>query len=185
MNKDILHSDFEYGQFKWINYVNLSYVQKCEVLHVRNLWDVRRWMASTDTIPLDTHIAFIDKLASSLSSAYWAIYKDDAFIGGCSIVDVNKGEATSGIFMNPKYIGSGLGCVVSVYNHMMFFEYLGMDCITGFEKKTNKPVVRLNKFVGYQITQEDDEYYYVSMKKETWVEKKDLLLKMTQSFSYE
>lgn len=185
MNKELLHKDFEKDSFKWINYTNLPFEQKCEVLRIRNLWDVRKWMASSDIISLNTHLTFIEKLKTSTSSAYWAIYKGDIFIGGCSIVGLHDGDATSGIFINPEFIGSGIGGVISVYNHLMFFEHLGMNRITGFEKKNNKPVVRLNKFVGYEIEKEDDEYFYIYINKDRWETRKDILLRTIKSFVYE
>ena len=178
MDKSLLHGDYEYSAFKWINYVNLSTKQKCEVLRVRNQWDVRKWMTTTDLISLESHMKFIDKLSESTTSAYWAIYRDEQLVAGCSLVDIrDNGQAQSGIFTDTNLNIPGLGAIISICSYVMFFEHIGVEKLVGSARKTNDTVIKLNNLVGFDIVEEDDDYYYISLTKSMWENNKKRLLR--------
>lgn len=94
--------------YKFINYCEMS-LQDCkEIWQLRNHPDVRKWMINEETIPLENHLAFIERLKSDSAKDYFII-KDRAgnIIGSVNITYTESGISERGLFINPRFWGQG------------------------------------------------------------------------------
>ena len=55
-----------------INYVDCTREQQLEILRLRNLDAIRKWMVNPDVIPEDNHFRFIEKLKRNSERLYFA-----------------------------------------------------------------------------------------------------------------
>ena len=161
-------------------YPDLTEEQKRLVLECRNSEEVRKWMCSTDPIPLEGHLAFIERLKSSEKNFYWAVFggKEGEFLGGVSLVGLEDMSADSGIFLNPKHIGSGLGFRISVISIDYYFRTLGLKSIYSVVHAQNAGAIAMNKRLGCVFGREQNGFLPVSLSAEQWDARRDKLVKM-------
>ena len=129
------------ASFVFKNYVDLTTDEAIEVLKCRNDIEVRKWMTSTEEIPLENHLKFIESLKTSEKNFYWAVYLKDKFLGGFSIVEMDDYRASSGIFLNPQYIGTGIGIQIAIISGDFVFLHLGMKSLYSVVQKNNKNAI--------------------------------------------
>lgn len=164
--------------FVFKNYVDLTTKEATEVLKCRNDIEVRKWMTSTEEIPLGNHLKFIESLKTSEKNFYWAVYLKDKFLGGFSIVGMDDYRASSGIFLNPKFIGTGVGIQIAITSGDFVFMHLGVNSLYSTVQRNNKNAIQLNKFLGYNFFDSDNEFIHIEQTQETWITKRKKLLRM-------
>lgn len=164
--------------FVFKNYVDLTTDEAIEVLKCRNDIEVRKWMTSTEEIPLENHLKYIENLKTSENNFYWAVYVENDFLGGVSLVGLENLHASAGLFLNPKLIGTGLGIQIAICSNDLFFRHLGIKSLHSIVKKDNKNAVQLNKFIGYTFLDSDSEFLPIEQTQETWMIKRKKLLKV-------
>jgi UDP-4-amino-4,6-dideoxy-N-acetyl-beta-L-altrosamine N-acetyltransferase len=164
--------------FVFKNYVDLTTGEAIEVLECRNNIEVRKWMTSTEEIPLENHLKFIENLKTSEKNFYWAVYLKDKFLGGFSIVGMDDYRASSGIFLNPKFIGTGIGIQIAIISEDFIFMHLGVRSLYGVVQKNNKNAIQLNKFLGYTFLDTDNDFIPIELTREMWISKRKKLLKI-------
>ncbi len=164
--------------FVFKNYVDLTTEEAIEVLQCRNDIEVRKWMTSTEEIPLENHLKYIEGLRTSERNFYWAVYQDNQFIGGFSLTGMDNYRASSGIFLNPNLIGNGLGMQISIYSGDLYFLHLNMKSLYSVVKKNNHNAIKLNKFIGCTFYKEEGDFIPIELTKEVWIAKRTKLLKM-------
>ena len=166
------------ASFVFKNYVDLTTDEAIEVLKCRNDIEVRKWMTSTEEIPLENHLKFIESLKPSEKNFYWAVYLKDKFLGGFSIVEMDDYRASSGIFLNPQYIGTGIGIQIAIISGDFVFLHLGMKSLYSVVQKNNKNAIQLNKYLGYIFFDTDNEFIPIEQTQETWMIKRKKLLRV-------
>ena len=164
--------------FVFKNYVDLTTDEAIEVLECRNDIEVRKWMTSTEEIPLENHLKFIESLKTSEKNFYWAVYIENKFIGGVSLAGLDNLHASAGLFLNPKLIGTGLGIQIAICSNDLFFKHLGMKSLHSVVKKDNKNAFQLNKFIGYTSLDTDSEFLPIEQTQETWMNKRKKLFRV-------
>lgn len=94
--------------YKFINYCELSLHDCKEIWQLRNHPDVRKWMINDVPIPLENHLAFIERLKSDSAKDYFIIKDTDSnIIGSVNISYTESGISERGLFINPQYWGKG------------------------------------------------------------------------------
>lgn len=164
--------------FVFKNYVDLTTEEAIEVLQCRNDIEVRKWMTSTEEIPLENHLKFIESLKTSEKNFYWAVYMDNDFIGGCSLVGMNDYSGSTGLFLNPKFIGTGIGIQIAIISGDWGFMHLGIKSYYSVVHKNNKNAIQQNKFIGYTFLDTDSDFIPIELTRDTWISKRKKLLKI-------
>ncbi len=92
-----------------INFTNLSYDEKLEILSLRNHICVRKWMFDKEPIALENHISYIDSLKDKKDRVYFVIKQYGQAVGVIDFtnIDLNNLEADIGLYANPKFKGVG------------------------------------------------------------------------------
>jgi UDP-4-amino-4,6-dideoxy-N-acetyl-beta-L-altrosamine N-acetyltransferase len=155
-NKEKLYN---FGNYTYKNYVNLSNSEKQIILEWRNHLNNRKWMFNQDIILWEDHLNFIEKLKSSVEAYYWLVAKDEKPIGGINLIHVQteKRMAEIGYFLDPEKQGGGLG-LDFVFNALKFaFDILGFDIIQGNVMDKNRAAYLLDAFLGFEYKK---EYFY-------------------------
>lgn len=112
--------DFIFKNAIAINFINLNFSERCEILAMRN--EVREFMLHNRIVRLDEHLRFIELLKSEKSKAYFAIKLRDLvldskinlacnneFVGVFCLnrVDLINKNAFFGIYLNKNFLGNG------------------------------------------------------------------------------
>lgn len=176
---EAFRKSYEVPPFFFRNYTELSEEEKLEVLRCRNAEEVRKWMCSTDEIEVENHLAYIERLKESDTNFYWAVYDSNGnFLGGISLVGMKDWSADSGIFLNPEFIGSGLGSKISIASMEFYFKQMGMKSIYSVVNAGNVQAILMNKRLGCIFGEEKDGFLPVSLSAAQWEQKRGKLLKL-------
>jgi len=171
----------------FINYSKLSLEEHKQLLEIRNQEYVRRNMKNDAVIELEDHLSWISRLEEDKSKIYYAIFSDNTLVGGVNIteIDTNNSTASWGIFMqnnlNPM--------IPSLTTYLLIdkiFNSLGVDRLNLEVNKLNSNAHQFDKnfgFVDYdEYSDENNSYYLMYMKKDTWESNKELgLLKILKN----
>jgi UDP-4-amino-4,6-dideoxy-N-acetyl-beta-L-altrosamine N-acetyltransferase len=156
-----LKNNFEFGDAKIINFLNLTNEEKEMIRIWRNDENIRIFMFSDHLITFDEHGSFIKKLGDDSNNFYWLVKKNDEYVGIISLnrIDFTNRNAYLGLYANPdnKVSGAGqilIGCLkklaFSIANlHSMKLEVLNSNkrAINFFEKSGFNNEGRLKDFV--------------------------------------
>lgn len=164
--------------FVFKNYVDLTTEEAIEILQCRNDIEVRKWMTSTEEIPLENHLKFIEGLRTSERNFYWAVYQNNILRGGISLTGMENYEANPGIFLNPHLIGTGLGIQISVLAGELYFNHLGVQKLYSVVHKNNINAIQLNKLFGYTFFPTEDDFNPIELTREVWISRRDKLHKL-------
>lgn len=163
-----LPDNFTTQHFHFVSYSLLTVQESYAVWEARNNPDVRRWMINTSPISWSDHQQFMKDLSSRSDRAYYAVFSDLEgvlkIIGTQNLNPLNKNiEGESGLFIFPEYQGKGLGRLMK----REFIDYLFknniLQQITEKVKKDNLRNSQLNKSLGFQLTGEDESFYYFTL----------------------
>jgi UDP-4-amino-4,6-dideoxy-N-acetyl-beta-L-altrosamine N-acetyltransferase len=160
---------YQFGGLEFINYIQLIEQDLFTILEYRNHIDVRKMMHSKDVIAERDHFNYINKLKIDTSNYYWLVKKKEKIIGSVYLtkVDSLKKDAFWGIFLNPKYIGTGLGVEIEFESMKLFFQEFKFSTIKGevLEKNNDshsiqirfnfKEIENKSNCTLYQLTSED------------------------------
>lgn len=164
--------------FVFKNYVDLTTEEAIEVLQCRNDIEVRKWMTSTEEIPLENHLKYIKGLRNSERNFYWAVYQDNILQGGISLTGMENYEANPGIFLNPHLIGTGIGIQIAIISGELYFNLLGVNKLYSVVQKNNKNAIQLNKLIGYTFSPAEDDFIPIELTREVWMSRRDKLHKL-------
>ena len=92
-----------------INFIDLSYDEKVEILLWRNHPYIRQWMFDKELISLENHISYIDSLQEKKDRVYFVIKQYGQSIGVIDFtnIDLNNLEAEIGLYAKPMLKGVG------------------------------------------------------------------------------
>ena len=92
-----------------INFIDLSYDAKIEVLSWRNHPSIRKWMFDKESIGLENHISYIDSLKEKNDRVYFVVKQYGQAVGVIDFtsIDLNNLEAEIGLYAKPTLKGVG------------------------------------------------------------------------------
>lgn len=150
----ILKKNIKYnsGNLEFINYLDLSKQELLIILEFRNHIDVRTMMNSTAEISISDHFSFIEKLKQDEDNFYWMVKKKENIIGAIYLnkIDHENKSAFWGIFLNPKYIGTGIGLEIEFESMKLFFDEFQLDVIKGEVIHKNKDSHSIQKKFNFK-----------------------------------
>ena len=149
VNKNQVYQSHNYT-FK--NFILLSEDEKRMVWQWRNEGSIRSLMYTTDIIPWENHLRFIESLKSREDRYYWLIYKDDTAIGVFDITDYDKEKdfAEVGYYANPELHGVGFEMLRECF--WFYFHIINIKALTLSVRKDNCRAALLDQFLGMKFT---------------------------------
>jgi UDP-4-amino-4,6-dideoxy-N-acetyl-beta-L-altrosamine N-acetyltransferase len=107
-------NNFEFGDVKIINFLNLTNEENEMIRTWRNNTNVRKFMFSDHIILPQEHYTFILKLKDDNKNFFWLVKKNEEYVGTISLnrIDFNNGNAYLGLYANPDNKVSGAGQIL-------------------------------------------------------------------------
>lgn len=142
-----------------INYVDCTYDQNLEILGLRNLDDVRKWMVNPGIITEENHLRFVESLKENPNRLYYAIYKDGLLVGTYNLTKEKEGVWERGIIANPVTQGKG----ETIRWERQILSDLPKNVIKALTAKVkldNPRSIRYHEKLGFQEQSRDKEYVY-------------------------
>ena len=95
------------GEYKVVDYILLTLPQLHVILDVENMEEQRRWKKNGHIITWDEHLSFVNGLKDDEYRKYFAIFKDNDYIGTLNLIYVKEGVWSRGIGTTPSLQGKG------------------------------------------------------------------------------
>lgn len=142
-----------------INYVDCTHEQQLEILRLRNLDAIRKWMVNPEIISEESHFRFIEKLKGNDERLYFAIFRDGLLVGTYNLTKEEGDVWERGIFANPKTQGKG-ETVIWERQILDSLPEKGIKIISAKVKHDNIRSIKYHEKLGYQEQTRDNEYIY-------------------------
>ena len=157
--KDVVLHSFINDQYDIVNYVNCTQEQHLEILNLRNLDDVRKWMVNPEVISEENHFQFVERLKENPDRLYFAIYKDGLLVGTYNLTKEKDGVWERGIIANPNTKIKGEtakweGIILADLSKQ------GIKTVTAKVKQDNPRSIKYHEKLGYKEQSRDNEYIY-------------------------
>ena len=178
MNLSLLKEDFNVSEkgFLLKNYLNIDSKTSLKLLDFRNSETVRLQMITSKVISQEDHLQFLRNLKNMIAG-YWALFdNNNNIIGSISLTQLSGfgDNLVAGNFLNPTFIGSGLGALINYFTNKIAFEYVKCDKFYSVVKTSNTSALRLNKYFGGQqvsdnLIQSENDFSYFLFTQENWI----------------
>lgn len=149
------------------NFINLNEKEKIEILKIRNKRYIREKMSNISIIKKSNHLSWIKTLNNTKDNKYFAVISNNIIIGSVYFNINEKKEYFWGI-----YIDDNCSPILSSLSAYIFIEFLvnsiNLQEIFSSVKKSNSVALNFNKNFGFEISKEDDEYFYLKLSKSSW-----------------
>lgn len=145
---------YQIDSYSYKNFINLSDYEKHLVWKWRNDEHIRQWMLNKAEIPFENHLKFIDSLKQRNDLYYWLVYKKTTPVGVFDIVDVDilKGEAEPGYYLDPLLLNSGEGLYFNYYYRFFFHNILNFPFLKGHILCGNNRAYIMSSFFKVKAT---------------------------------
>ena len=142
-----------------INYVDCTSEQHRDILALRNLDDVRKWLVNPGVISDEDHFRFVESLRCNKDRLYFAIYKHGILIGTYNLTNEGKGVWERGIIANSAIQGRG---ETAKWERQILKDLPmhGVKYLIAKVKQDNPRSIRYHEKLGFQEQSRDDEYIY-------------------------
>ena len=142
-----------------VNYVDCTHEQHLEILNLRNLDDVRKWMVNPEVILEGNHFRFVESLKENPDRLYYAVYKDGMLVGTYNLTKEAEGVWERGIIAHPGVQGRG---ETAKWERQILkgLSKHGIKAVTAKVKHDNPRSIRYHKKLGFQEQSKDNEYIY-------------------------
>lgn len=147
-----IKKNFNVGNIKIKNFLNLSIEEKKMVLGWRNHESIRKWMYSDTIISIKEHADFLSNLIRDENNFYWvAENKDGLFLGTISInrVDFKQKHAYMGIYSNPFNEIKNKGHLLIQCIKKLAFEIAGLHTLKLEVIANNQKAINFYKKSGF------------------------------------
>ena len=157
--KDVVIHSFISQRYDIVNYIDCTREQHLEILHLRNLDDVRIWMVNPEVIPEENHFRFVESLKGNPNRLYFAIYRDGLLVGTYNLTKEKEGVWERGIIANPITQGKG---ETAKWERQILTDLPshGIMTVTAKVKQNNPRSIRYHEKLEYQEQSRDNEYIY-------------------------
>lgn len=149
--------------YEVINYVDCTHEQQLELLRLRNLDAIRKWMVNPEIISEESHFRFIEKLKENDERLYFAIFRDGLLVGTYNLTKEDDSVWERGIFANPETQGKG-ETVIWERQILDSLPQKGIKTISAKVKLDNIRSIKYHEKLGYQEQTRDNEYVYYILK---------------------
>jgi UDP-4-amino-4,6-dideoxy-N-acetyl-beta-L-altrosamine N-acetyltransferase len=154
MLEDILKGNIYFKGLLAKNFILLDEAEKGFVLQMRNHPEVRRWMKNKEPISFQDHLAFIERLQTSVKDFYWIVQKEKTkeIIGVIYINDLDTGDKKCefGIYTNPFFSEKGRGILLANLELYIIFEISGIKEVNLEVSPENEAALSLYEKIGFQ-----------------------------------
>jgi len=139
-------------QVNLIQYQDLNQDHRKEILRIRNLEEIRRWMYNQSIISSAEHEEFIRGLVDAKDKLYFAVIQNNVVLGSLYFFDFSPRDSSAffGLFSNPNSSQAGMGRILEELAIEYAFRELKVKqlCLDVF--KNNKVVINLHKKYGFE-----------------------------------
>ena len=149
--------------YEVINYVDCTHEQQLEILRLRNLDAIRKWMVNPEIISEESHFRFIEKLKGNDERLYFAIFRDGLLVGTYNLTKEDDSVWERGLFANPETQGKG-ETVIWECQILDSLPQKGIKTISAKVKLDNIRSIKYHEKLGYQEQTRDNEYVYYILK---------------------
>ncbi len=142
-----------------INYTDCTLQQHQEILRLRNLDSIRKWMVTQDIITEDNHMRFVESLRGNASRLYLAVYREGMLIGTLNLTKEEDGVWERGIIASPSTQGKGETArwEQQIIDHLPREQFRSL---TAKVKHINVRSLCYHQKMGYTETHRDNEHIY-------------------------
>ncbi len=131
-----------------INFIDLSYDEKVEILSWRNHLSVRKWMLKKEPITLEQHISYIELLKEKEDRLYFVVKQYGKSVGVIDFTNINNQEAEIGIYSRPILKGVGSFLMENILEYGFYQLKLKKLLVKVFED--NFSAIRLYKKFNFK-----------------------------------
>ena len=158
----VLHSIWN-DRYSVINYVNCTREQQREILTLRNLEEVRKWMVNPEVIREEDHFRFVESLRGKTDRRYFAVYKGGELLGTYNLTNEGDGVWERGIIANPSSQGTGQ---TERWERQILdgLDKYSIKTISAKVKQDNMRSIKYHEKLGYKEQRRDGEYIYYLLK---------------------
>ncbi len=148
--------------YKILNYIDCNIEQHREILRMRNLDAIRKWMVNQELISEDDHLNFVNGLRNQTDRKYYAVYKDDILVGTYNLTKKSEGVWERGIIANPIMQGKG---ETEKWERQILnsLSKEGISTINAKVKQDNLRSIRYHIKLGFRETNSDNEYIHFKL----------------------
>lgn len=134
------------------NFTDLDTELLSQILRWRNDESVRKWMHNSEIISLESHLSFVKSLKESTQKFYYIAWRN---LKPCGVVNLSlksddKETGEWGLYLAPKYIGTGIGLEVGFEAINMFFSKFRLNRLIGIVKSNNLENINLQAKLGFR-----------------------------------
>lgn len=134
---DTFRKDLDFGDVKFISFLNLTAREKEMVRNWRNSNEIREWMFTDHVISKEEHLRFIENLNKDNGNFYWMVKVNDkaAGVGSFQKVDIKDRSGYLGIYSVVRGAGRALiRHLLHIWFDVMKMHILKCELIEGNER---------------------------------------------------
>lgn len=160
----------------FISFTQMSYGQAEKIYHWRNHPEVRKWMYNQAPIQMEDHFRYLAQLNNQHQTFYWLVGDKGKPLGVIKLNCEGRYSGEWGFYLNPDYMGSGMGVNLVYHAINFFFNKLDIKSLYGYVRVENREALKLHDLFGISedIMEEmetdcgKDWFYRRSLSKEEW-----------------
>ncbi|EAH5177968.1 UDP-4-amino-4,6-dideoxy-N-acetyl-beta-L-altrosamine N-acetyltransferase [Campylobacter lari] len=141
------------------NFINLTKDEKKEIFHIRNSPDISKFM-KTKNINYKEHLIFLKNLKKTSDKKYFLLIKNNENLGVIYFTNIALNSCEFGLYGIKKGVGNLLMEEITNYA----FNVLKVQNLNACVFKENTKALNLYLKHGFNIINENDEFYFVKFK---------------------
>lgn len=162
----IEQSSFQYNEYFFKNYIDLTLDEKKLVLEYRNF--NKQWMLQQEEISLENHLQWIESLKKDATKLNFLVYKNNIPFIAIAYHDIKDNEAYWGYFLiNQDYKSEVLKIEKNIIDFA--FQELKLDKLLCINDSKNH-VIKIHQFFGFKEIEKkilnNQEYTVMVLEKE-------------------
>ncbi len=149
-----------------INFIDLSYDEKVEILSWRNHPNIRKWMFNKEPISLESHISYINLLKEKKDRVYFAVKQYGKFVGVISFtsIDLKNLKAEIGLYAKPTLKGVGKLLMQNILEYG--FDKLKLKKLVSKVFEDNFSAIKLYKKFNFKKIDKNNSLIIMELKNE-------------------
>jgi UDP-4-amino-4,6-dideoxy-N-acetyl-beta-L-altrosamine N-acetyltransferase len=144
---------YQIENYQFKNFISLTDKEIEHIWKWRNDYSIRKYMYTTNIIPIESHFQFVKSLKERFDVSYWLVFKDKKAIGITNLTNINVSESSAelGYYMIPERMNSGIGLEFAYYNLLFTFKSIECEYLHGGINKANINALVLDSYLGCDI----------------------------------